>query len=92
MKQKKIVLVAFENLLFFLFLAFSLLSEKYFRYQINRLVSKIQLKKYFAVSTLFIVSLTSFVGEHDVITQTSSVRLLAAERIVLSPFLTSCWR
>lgn len=35
---------------------------KIFRYHFNRLISKIQLKTHFVVSTLFIVSLASFVG------------------------------
>lgn len=59
-----------------------------------RLVSKIQLKTYFAVSTLFIVSLASFVGERNVITQTSNARLSAAERfafIAASSSASNAW-
>lgn len=48
----KTILVAFKY-----FFVFSLTAIKCARYQFNRLISKIRLKQYFAVLTLFIVSL-----------------------------------
>lgn len=77
--EKKTALVAFKYFLLFWFHAS---RQNTLRYQFNRLISKIRLKTHFVVSTLFIVSLTSFVGTRRHI-HTPQHEVFGAQRVFI---------